>query len=716
MAFATSGIGLLGLSGCQELGDSLDLSKAKIDNTKASDYFPQSLASGDPKADSVILWTRVEDAQLMPREPLELVLQVAADKRFSNIILSQKIKTDPLRDGCVKVKVSELEASNYYFYRFLYRKSEQYFSSKIGRTKTAPRADEQRSIKIAQVSCQDYVGKFYNTYLQLLEIEDLDFVLFLGDYIYETTRDPRFQRDNGRSVEFRDLANAIKLGAEQAPFYAANSLDNYRQLYQIYRSDSILQKLHEQFPIIATWDDHEFADDSFGTNATHSGGRQNESNLERKLNSEMAYYEYMPLDLEQFASDKTLLDTERLYPNTKIYRQFNFGKNLDLMVTDFRTHRPDHLIPEDAFPASIIFNQTTLELLMAAKGISFEKIKPFLMPYLDIDEPQYDQQKNILIAQLTEAYQEQGLAQAAAKQKALAKISGNLAVPIINQWLEQYQQVKAGEGSTVTFSAEWNQKLPLGFCYALLGKINLFGAIGARYFVVKDSYDLVSAISYGLNSQLHNPLGEEQERWLKKAVARSKAKWKLVANSVSMNSLVLDLSKKELKIPKPFNQRFYLNVDHWDAFPQKRHALLAELSQAENLVLLSGDIHAALIGQHTTGAVEFTTPSVSSSTQRKMISDMAAKHQKLSAIPNVDQMLKSANQSLKEANPQLKFAEMARHGLTVLQVNADNIIAELYLVPEESLYQSYYQQPQDFLNQVTKHQFTVTNDGLKQLS
>ena len=133
-----------------------------------------------------------------------------------------------------------------------------YFSSRTGRTKTAPAADSTREVKFAYVSCQDYIGRYFNTYLKLLD-EDLDFIVHLGDYIYETTGNPQFQTpSDDRKMVFDDIAGAIERGEGDNRYYSAASLDNYRQIYKTIRNDEVIQQIHESFPMIAIWDDHEF--------------------------------------------------------------------------------------------------------------------------------------------------------------------------------------------------------------------------------------------------------------------------------------------------------------------------------------------------------------------------------------------------------------------------------------------------------------------------
>ena len=182
--------------------------------------FPQSIASGDPRADSIVLWTRVQaegDATVR--------LEVATDEGFASpVALSEDMLSAPAdHDHCVRVKVAGLAAGTTYHYRFTHEGTR----SRTGRFRTAPEAGADVPVRFALVSCQDYVGRYYNSLLKLLEPEqdDLAFVVHLGDYVYETTGDPSFMMASAdRAVSFEDTAGAIALEEDGETFYAARSL------------------------------------------------------------------------------------------------------------------------------------------------------------------------------------------------------------------------------------------------------------------------------------------------------------------------------------------------------------------------------------------------------------------------------------------------------------------------------------------------------------
>src|SRR6185503_6601488 len=195
-----------------------------------SAFFPQSIASGDPRPDSVVLWTRVADDD-DPSADRRLTLEVGLDPVFTVMTASKPdLPALAAHDNNVKVKVTGLNPSTYYYYRFTYEKNGKKLRSHVGRTKTAPAAAESRKIKFAVKTCQNFIGRYYNSWQRLLLLpeDDIDFVIFLGDYVYETTGHPGFQSPAGtRNVVLREPESAIQLGTADAPYYAAQSLSNY---------------------------------------------------------------------------------------------------------------------------------------------------------------------------------------------------------------------------------------------------------------------------------------------------------------------------------------------------------------------------------------------------------------------------------------------------------------------------------------------------------
>ena len=288
--------------------------------------FPQAFASGDPTASSVILWTRVEAGAASAM----VAYQVARDAEFADLVAQGEVAAIAETDHTVRLKVTGLDADTRYYYRFRV----EGVVTDAGRTRTAPTADADVSPRFAFASCQDYNGRYYHAWRVLADqADDLAFVLFLGDYIYETAGDPRFQDEGGRQVE---LPDGLDLGGPRA----ALTLADYRSLYKQYRSDAQLQRAHKLLPFVTIWDDHEFADDCWQDHSTHfNEAMGDEKDTDRRTAASRAWFEYQPVDLERVA--------DALFPDDlRIYRVLRWGQHLEVFLTDQRSYRADHLIPE----------------------------------------------------------------------------------------------------------------------------------------------------------------------------------------------------------------------------------------------------------------------------------------------------------------------------------------------------------------------------------
>ena len=655
-------------------------------------FFPQGVASGDPRQQSVILWTRVDEAGLTNAT---VRLQVARDESFVDRVVDSEFTALEAHDRCIKIRVTALEAGHNYFYRFIYARSDgNFYISPIGRTRTARALTDATPSRFAFVSCQDYIGRFYNTLLPLLS-QDLDFVIHLGDSIYETTGDPSFQGGSSlRTIRFDDQAGAIALGTAPNVFYAAKSLDNYRQLHRTYRSDSVLKQIYQRFPVISIWDDHEYSDDCWKSTATYTDGRRDERDDQRRRNGDRAWLEFTPIDTENGASTGALDTTDQnVFPNAHIYRSFKFGRDIELFLTDYRSFRPDHLIPEDAFPGTVVMDRAALTRVLALANIPYDAVKASFSAYLNIDAPPFAALKQLALAVLTLGYQQEGLEIGQASLRAQAAASGNVATTILNSLIAQYNAAVPAAQRVTPLSDAFIATLDTGIAFFTLGKTRLFSDVGARYFVVKDTFDLYAThkiLTGGTATQ--NAYGAEQDAWLRAQVGASTAKWKMVTSSVSFTSMVLDLRSPALGVPAPFNQRFNLNVDQWDGFPNQQSAYLNQLfGQAGDVVILSGDIHASFATQHASKVVEFTTPAISSGSFKQLIASAAASDPLLA--PLAPPLLPLLDSLMRAANPAIKYAQSDRHGVAVATVDSAQVQVRFLELPESRATLSAYADP-----------------------
>ncbi|RYZ63056.1 MAG: hypothetical protein EOP08_11560, partial [Proteobacteria bacterium] len=230
-----------------------------------------------------------------------------------------------------------------YFYRF----ESEGTTTRVARTKTAPAIDADVPVRYAMCACQDYIGRYWHSWQALLEeAPDLDFVMYLGDYIYESVNDSRFQSSDPstRAIVLPDGIDTSP--AQDGSRIAAGSLADYRALYKIYRSDPLLREIHRRYPFVLTWDDHEFADDCWGDHSTsfaekdpQTGDFTSEQDTPRRQTASRAFAEYQPADIARapgaaFPADLT------------IYRSLRFGKHVEVFMTDQRMYRDDHVVKE----------------------------------------------------------------------------------------------------------------------------------------------------------------------------------------------------------------------------------------------------------------------------------------------------------------------------------------------------------------------------------
>lgn len=239
----------------------------------ANPLFQHGVASGDPDATSVVLWTRISAGA-----PLTVEWELAVDAKFARIIQRGTVQTGPERDFTVKVLAEGLEPGGRYFYRF--RGSGAL--SPMGRTRTLPVGKLNR-LGIALASCSNYAFGFFNAYDAIARDPAIDFVLHTGDYIYEYAADGW-----GGDV-------AKKLGRVHQPANEIVSLSDYRTRHAQYKTDAGSQAMLAAKPLLACWDDHESANNPWvGGAQNHQPDKEGDWAARREA-SIRAYFEWMPV-------------------------------------------------------------------------------------------------------------------------------------------------------------------------------------------------------------------------------------------------------------------------------------------------------------------------------------------------------------------------------------------------------------------------------------
>lgn len=315
-ASATAGAGVASLpllSACG--GSSSSSAPAPLPVPSGTIEFRHGVASGDPLDDRVIIWTRVTPGD---EGPLPVSWEMDTDPAFSNPVASGSFTTDAERDYTVKIDVTGLSSYTTYYYRFNVADT----ISPVGRTKTAPVAEESDRLRFAVVACSNLTFGYFNGFGAIAKRRDLDAVIHLGDYLYETASTSR--------VEGRDHFPAVEIV----------SLEEYRLRYGQYRSDPDLQEAHRQHPFIPIWDDHETTNNSYKDGADNHDESEGDW-FERKGRAVRAYFEWMPIRDNadtSFDAPENAITPDGLLPegNGSIQRVLRYGNLMDLIMLDTR--------------------------------------------------------------------------------------------------------------------------------------------------------------------------------------------------------------------------------------------------------------------------------------------------------------------------------------------------------------------------------------------
>lgn len=503
--------------------------------------FRHGVASGDPVQDAVIIWTRVTPGpDIDEATAIPVHWTMGRDPALSDIVGEGEIQATLEHDYTVKVDVGGLAPGTQYYYRFMV--GEQ--GSTLGHTNTLPANGVARS-RLAVVSCANYPAGYFNVYREVAKRDDIDAVIHLGDYIYEYGVDG-YGGEQGK-----------KLGRIVEPAHEILSLADYRTRHGQYRSDPDLQVLTSRHPIIAVWDDHETANNSFKDGAeNHNEGEGDWA--ARKAAAVRAYYEWLPIRM-----------TDKQTPAVT-YRSFRLGGLASLIMLDTRIagrmRQIDYateLSNQSAlFDFTDPFHPTEVSDLDALAEIAPDKIRRLETPFdLNGGEPRaildYERIKDLSAGELPVgiAY----LPDADRFRREVLNVADRTILGAQQEaWLRE--ELKASKAAGIPWQILGQQLLigevlgpDLSDAPATSGGTTPFGRRIISQFKMADSYDLP------------------------------------------------------------------INMDAWDGYPAARERLANDiLEHANNVVVLSGDTHNAwafnldmpdAVGPY---AVEFGTPGVSS--------------------------------------------------------------------------------------------------------
>jgi alkaline phosphatase D len=388
---ATAALGGIGSTGCGDDGGGGNPDAGP----QAGDYsFPQGIASGDPRESSVVLWTRVVPAN-DALASVSVVAEVSPMADFSSLVVNETMTISADTDWTLRLLVEGLSAKTRYYYRFRAGVDE----STMGRTLTAPAAADTDAVNFAWTSCQDFTAGTYGAWKQMLdddmakaEADQIQFVVHLGDFIYETVGSG-FQQ--ALDEDLQPITVTTPLGDRVVPDFPdgkttgsdtyADTLADFRHLYKSYLSDPHLQAARARWPFICVWDDHEFCNDCWQSQGNYTDAASlDEPRQSSKVACNQAWFEYIPAQLTdapgvsgvtQDAKDFTpttvtdemmgdVVDDNNLATESNnvaalgsltIYRSLRFGAHMELVMTDERSYRSDHAIPEQTTGLSPIF-------------------------------------------------------------------------------------------------------------------------------------------------------------------------------------------------------------------------------------------------------------------------------------------------------------------------------------------------------------------------
>jgi alkaline phosphatase D len=334
---------------------------------EARALYPEGVASGDPDRSSVILWTRRPYAE-GERHPL--TVEVAEDEGFRRVVARSPAPVSASSDWTTRVLVGGLKPAHVYWYRFTDAEGN---GSRVGRTVTAPLPNDPRPVNFAFVSCQDVNESKLNGYRRMIFEDErarpesqLNFVLHLGDFIYEVVQypeegKPRFDR---KLYEVARIPDSLKVRTYHLP----TTLEGYRAVWKGYLADPDLQDARARWPFVCIWDNHEFSWQGWQSILKAPSIEQPAQAI--KVAANQAWFENIParvkapsgtfdefgsvpvknVKIEKFGDDGLGLEPNNIVAINSliIYRALRYGRHLDLLLTDERSYRGPNPFEESA--------------------------------------------------------------------------------------------------------------------------------------------------------------------------------------------------------------------------------------------------------------------------------------------------------------------------------------------------------------------------------
>jgi len=334
---------------------------------EARNLYPEGVASGDPDPSSVILWTR-RPYDSGARQ--SLTVEVAEDEHFRRVVAHAPAPVSAASGWTTRVLVGGLKPAHIYWYRFTDSDGN---GSRIGRTRTAPRANDPRPVKFAFVSCQDVNESKLNGYRRMIFEDErarpedqLDFVLHLGDFIYEVVQYPEDGKPRfGRNLyDVARIPDALKVSI----FHIPTTVEGYRAVWKGYLADPELQDARARWPFVCIWDNHEFSWQGYQSILKNPKFEQPAQTI--KVAANQVWFENIParvkapsgnfdtfgsvpvknVKIEKFDDGGLGVEPNNIAAVNSliIYRALRYGRHLDLLLTDERSYRGPNPFDESA--------------------------------------------------------------------------------------------------------------------------------------------------------------------------------------------------------------------------------------------------------------------------------------------------------------------------------------------------------------------------------
>ncbi|WP_250623078.1 alkaline phosphatase D family protein [Pinirhizobacter soli] len=423
--------------------------RSRVPWRERRDLYPEGVASGDPTADGVMLWTRYPLKD--PGKVAALNVEVAEDPAFQRVVAHGVARVSSAADWTCRALIGGLKPAHEYWYRFTDAEGN---GSRVGRTLTAPAEGDNRPVRFAFISCQNANFGAQNAYRRMIFEDEraapgdrLGFVLHLGDFIYEIVWYPEDRSKGMYDRRIRDIVRYAH-GEKIADFHIPTTVDDYRAVYHAYLHDPDIQDARARFPFVAMWDNHEFSWQGWQSQQRFDG--KNYARQTRKVAANQAWFEVHPARIKTPSGSRDQFNPPRVVdtpidhfddagmgqePNNLAalasltgYRTLRWGANVDLIITDQRSYRsedPLDLAEADAFTAKEfpqLVPQEAQEILDAGRSYNQGK-PPATIRWGDQDLPNFtrDKPRKVILGATQQAWFLQQLK----ASKATWKIWGN---------------------------------------------------------------------------------------------------------------------------------------------------------------------------------------------------------------------------------------------------------------------------------------------------